>query len=321
MAETIDQTNDTNNNEENQIFIKWTHEHENILIDWGDKAMCYRWLHSKSYEKYNSLNTWFTIPVIVMSTLTGTANFAQERVPVEYRGYFSMIVGGVNIAAGIITTIQNFLKISQLNESHRVASLSWDKFYRKIRVELAKSPDERQTVNIYLKLCNEEFDRLMETSPSIDAKIVKIFKKTFDSSPRFDLSGNQIITEQQKIFKEIKKPEICDDIESVRKSVYVKTENTKIVSSEFTSGMADVIKRKRNLDLKEKKINEFNNTFFERYNRQPTDEELLENLENEQENINKTVIGNWINRHKQTSLTKQNVKLGNNQPIFGDNNV
>jgi hypothetical protein len=202
-----------------------------------------------------------------------------------------------------------------------VASLSWDKFYRKIRVELAKSPDERQTVNIYLKLCNEEFDRLMETSPSIDAKIVKIFKNTFEGNPRFDLSGNQIITEKQKIFKEIKKPEICDDIESVRKSVYIKTENTKIVSSEFTSGMADVIKRKRNLDLKEKKINEFNNTFFEKYNRLPTDEELLENLENEQEHINKTVIGNWINRHKQSSLTKQNVKLGNNQSIIGDNNV
>ncbi|MEX0595895.1 MAG: SLATT domain-containing protein [Candidatus Paceibacterota bacterium] len=330
MTDLIEHEKYTNKLEEIASLIKWTHEHENILIDWADKAMCYRWLHSKSYERYNLLNTWFTIPVIVMSTLTGTANFAQERVPLDYRGYFSMIVGGVNIAAGIITTIQNFLKISQLNEAHRVGSLSWDKFYRKIRVELAKSPDERQGVEVYLKSCNEEFDRLMETSPPIEHKIVKIFKFTFEGSPKFDLSGNQIITEKQRIFKEIKKPEICDDIESVRKSVYTKVENTKLVSSDFSMGMSDVIKRKRNLDLKEKKITEFTESFFEKYNRQPTEEEIIENLENEKENMNKVVIGNWINRNKQLNASKlnigavnlQNIKIESKPPIIkGDDNV
>ena len=36
-----------------------------------------------------------------------------------------MIIGSINILAGIITTIQQFLKIGQLNESHRVSSISW----------------------------------------------------------------------------------------------------------------------------------------------------------------------------------------------------
>ena len=86
--------------------IDWTTEHEEILIEWADKAMCYRWLHSKAHSLYGTLNAWYTIPVIVISTLTGTANFAQERVPFEYQNYFVMIVGGFNILAGIITTIQ-----------------------------------------------------------------------------------------------------------------------------------------------------------------------------------------------------------------------
>ena len=63
------------------IIIEWTPEHEQLLIEWGDKAMCYRWLHSKANAMFSNLNTWYTIPVIVISTLTGTANFAQERVP------------------------------------------------------------------------------------------------------------------------------------------------------------------------------------------------------------------------------------------------
>jgi hypothetical protein len=326
MSDFSETTLDANKTEDKIINIKWTSDHENILIDWADKAMCYRWLHSKSFERFNTLNTWFTIPVIIMSTLTGTANFAQERVPLDYRGYFSMIVGGVNIIAGIITTIQNFLKISELNESHRVASLSWDKFYRKIRVELAKSPDERQSVDVYLKLCTEEFDRLMETSPSIEDKIVTKFKLTFEGPPTFDLSGNPIITEKQKIFKQIKKPEICDDMESVRTSVYSKPNANKMVSNEFSSGLSDVIKRKRALETKEKKISDFSEKFFEKYNRQPTEEEILENLESEQENISKAIIGNWMSKRKQLKATAAaNVKLDVKVPSInaqkGDENV
>ena len=230
MTDSTDQSKpDINKNEVKTNMVEWSQDHENILIDWADKAMCYRWLHSKSYERYNKLNTWFTIPVIIMSTLTGTANFAQERVPIDYRAFFSMVVGGVNIIAGIVTTIQNFLKISELNESHRVGSLSWDKFYRKIRVELAKSPDERQSVDVYLKLCTEEFDRLMETSPAIEDKIVKTFKKTFEGKILLDSEGNQILTERQKAFTQAN----CSKGALVHKGVPVNVEMAEHVFPEL----------------------------------------------------------------------------------------
>ena len=95
--------------------LEWSPQHESILIEWADKAMCYRWLHSKANIMYSTLNAWYTIPVIIISTLTGTANFAQARVPLEYQSYFAMLIGGFNILDGIITTIQQFLKITQLN--------------------------------------------------------------------------------------------------------------------------------------------------------------------------------------------------------------
>ena len=157
------------------VHIEWTAEHENILIEWADKATCYRWLHSKSHLAYNKANTWFTIPVIIMSTLTGTANFAQEKFPENIKPYASMGIGAVNIVAGILTTIQQFLKIGELNEAHRVASISWGKFYRNIKVELSKKPSERIPVLQILKTSKEEFDRLMETSPAISDKIIKLF--------------------------------------------------------------------------------------------------------------------------------------------------
>jgi hypothetical protein len=206
---------DTSNNNSNPLDtlidpshykkINWTPQLEDILIEWADKAMCFRWLHAKSNARYHLLNTRFTIPVIVISTLTGTANFAQERFGESVRPYVALIIGFFNILAGIIQTVQQFLKITELNEAHRVSSVAWDKFYRNIKTELAQEPDSRTAVGQMLKACKEEFDRLSETSPRIPDKIIVKFNEEF--------SGAE--------YKDISKPEICGSIKTTGKARFV----------------------------------------------------------------------------------------------------
>ena len=36
--------------------VDWTVDHEDILIEWADKAMCFRWLHSRAHALYSKLN-------------------------------------------------------------------------------------------------------------------------------------------------------------------------------------------------------------------------------------------------------------------------
>jgi len=261
-----------NNIEENELNIanqndsEWTIEHEKILIEWADKAMCYRWLHSKANAVYSSLNAWYTIPVIVISTLTGTANFAQTRVPIEYQNYYAMVVGGFNILGGIISTIQQFLKITQLNEAHRVSGIAWDKFYRNIKIELAKHPSERIHASQMLKMCKEEFDRLMETSPVIPDKVVSSFKNAFKNSDEF---------------VKISKPEICD--------VLVSTENFRNPWSNEENKdkrLQELLKSQNIKESKQKRVNEvqhnavleFKNMFFNINNREPMHSEIIDNL-------------------------------------------
>jgi len=260
-----------NDNENNFDTIplnesEWTVEHEKILIEWADKAMCYRWLHSKSNALYSSLNAWYTIPVIVISTLTGTANFAQTRVPVDYQNYYAMVVGGFNILGGIISTIQQFLKITQLNEAHRVSGIAWDKFYRNIKIELAKHPSERIHASQMLKMCKEEFDRLMETSPVIPDKVVVAFKTAFKDSGEFI---------------KISKPEICD--------VLVSTDNFKNPWSNDENKdkrLQDLLRTQNVKENKEKKLSEnqnhlvleFKKMFNNLHNRDPMQSEIIDNL-------------------------------------------
>ena len=263
--------------------IDWTPEHEKILIEWADKAMCYRWLHSKSNAMFSSLNAWYTIPVIVISTLTGTANFAQERVPIKYQSYFVMLVGTFNIIAGIITTIQQFLKITQLNEAHRVSSIAWDKFYRNIKIELAKHPIERIDVKQMIKMSKEEFDRLMETSPNVPDKIITQFKQNFKSSDIFD---------------KIVKPEICDILVPTNdyRNPWFNDENrAKQVGENIKLQLEKQNKVKKTNEYNQKIVSEFISVFTSLNNRDPMESEIIDNLK---DRIDVETIKKILNENK-----------------------
>ena len=272
---------------------EWSDQHEKILVEWADKALCYRWLHFASHKTYSFKNRWFTVPVIVMSTLTGTANFAQERIPEDYQAMYSVIVGSINILAGIITTIQQFLKISELNESHRVSSISWDKFYRNIKLELAKSREERMPAFQMLKISKEEFDRLMEVSPSIENKILKKFNYTFSGGPIVD--ENKLNNKQIK-FIELNKPEICDVLESTQNYVY--KESKESIAKNKTKNIVNFVKENNEFKRKSIVVTDFIKNFNGEYKREPTLTEIHDNLN---DNVSNDIINTVINNNKNGS--------------------
>jgi len=177
----------------------WTKQQETLMAEWSDKAGCYRWLHDRCEKKYSMMNMWITIPVIILSTLTGTANFALDGfIPPEdenAKKYAQAAIGGVSIFAGILTTLGNFLRFAQGSESHRVAGIAWGKFQRQIAVELAIAPKDRIDCMDFLKICRAELDRLIEQSPPVPDDVITEFKKEFEDKPT------------------VKKPEICDGME------------------------------------------------------------------------------------------------------------
>lgn len=185
--------------------VEWSVENELILVEWCDIAQCYKWLNTRAHRSVSILHALFTIPTIILSTITGTASFAQSSLPENYQIYAPMIIGTVNIMVGILNTIQQYLKISELKESHRISAIAWDKYSRNIRIELSKAPNERMDAGHFLKLSRQEYDRLMESSPSIPLTITNEFTKTFSGKPG---------TEKHTKFESIKKPDICDSLVS-----------------------------------------------------------------------------------------------------------
>jgi hypothetical protein len=208
-------------NEKKMPEVKWSKESEKIPSEWCDVAKCYKWLHNRAHQKFSVLHAWFTIPAIIFSTISGTASFAQGSLPISFQAYAPMVIGSVNIIIGIFTTIQQYMKISELNESHRVSGIAWDKFARNISIELAKAPEERSLdAGQFLKVYREEFDRLMETSPSIPKAITQEFVTNFSGKKSYwccpyedDAKDEEVDEEVRKTqFKSLKKPDECDTI-------------------------------------------------------------------------------------------------------------
>jgi hypothetical protein len=270
-------------------YAEWSTQHEQILIEWADKAIVYRWLHSTSHISFASKARWFTIPVIIVSTLTGTANFAQERVPDKYIPWYNIAVGTANILAGIVTTVQQFLKINELNEAHRVSSISWDKFYRNIKLELAKSRNERMHAYQMLKISKEEFDRLMETSPSINPKIIKKFYKVFSGGK---LKEGQQPNDKQLTFYELFKPEICNVLQSTKHAVYKETPEE--IAKNKTRNLVNIVRENNEFRKKSLVVDNFINDFSVEYNREPTFDEIYDNL---QDKVSDSIINNVIGKN------------------------
>ena len=183
----------------------WTREIERLMAEWADKAICYRWMHEKTERIFTTKDMTYMFPVIILSTVTGAANFAMDSVleDPEQKKYAQLALGGLSIATGIISTIANRLGYASKSESHHNAALLWGKFQRLIAIELSLHPNERSDCMHFLKMCRAELDRLIEQAPSIPDKVIDACRKEFAQYPK------------------VRKPEIVGDIDTT--NVFVDT--------------------------------------------------------------------------------------------------
>ena len=178
----------------------WSPEIESLLSEWSEVSQCYAYLHNFSTRKYKKKYHHLQIPIIILSTLTGTANFATDSyVPTDYQHGFSAGVGTLNIACGILGTLLAFLKYAEIYEGHRISALAWSKLSRAIEIELSLQKKKRKPCRDFLKICRSEYDNLLESSPNVDLDIINMFNKKFD-----------------KKYPNVRRPIICNGLKEIK---------------------------------------------------------------------------------------------------------
>jgi hypothetical protein len=188
----------------------WTKEQEELLAEWADIASCYNWMHSRGEQLAANKNIMITVPVIILSTLSGSANFILSSLATSpaNQTYGQIMIGCVSIFTGVLTTLGNFFRYAQNSEANRGAAIAWGKLHRNISVELALHPEERINSLHFVKTCRLELDRLIEQSPNLPPSIIKEFEEEFKDSPS------------------LKRPDIAHGLEHTRVYIRPSTESS-----------------------------------------------------------------------------------------------
>jgi hypothetical protein len=163
--------------------IEWNDQLEIIVSREGEKAACLNWLHNQCEVKYSRLNTFMALPVIVLSTLSGTFSVASPSLFGQSE-IATSVIGFVTIGVGVLSTIQNFFAWAKRQEAHRISSLNYSKLHRYLTIELSLPRDTRTPAKHLIKFVREQVDRLSEISPIVPVDIIGKFNELFaDTTP------------------------------------------------------------------------------------------------------------------------------------------
>jgi len=159
--------------------VAWSTQLEDLVAIEGERCLGLSKLHQRCEELATKRNTMIQIPVIVLSTLSGTASVGSSSLFGE-GSVAPLVIGMVSIGVGILNTVGSFFGFAKKAEAHRIAHLSYGKLFSQINVELSLPRSERDTVNSVLKNLRDTMERLAEITPSIPEEIIAEFNKKYD---------------------------------------------------------------------------------------------------------------------------------------------
>ena len=200
--------------------LEWTEQIESLLSGWADTAAVYKWLHDKSHRKYKRKNKFLSIPIMVLSLITGSLGIGlQGYVPPAYMSIGQGALGGMGIFIGIMQGLQTQFGWAQRSEKHASGSLGWGKLHRNIQIELAVEREFRKDCDSFVKVCRMEYDRLTEQSPAVPSDVLEMFKEVFKKQAELkkkndDYKGEINIKTNDE--EELILPDICDTIKHTK---------------------------------------------------------------------------------------------------------
>jgi hypothetical protein len=173
--------------DDDEVMVNWSSQLEDILAKEGERCRGLAWLHTRAESLTSKYNAWIQVPVIVLSTLCGTASVGSSTLFDGDTKSSSIAIGLVSIGVGILNTLGGFFAFAKRSEAHRIAQLSYNKLASKISIELSLPRDERMDAESLLVHVRETMERLAETTPNCPETIINQFNHKFKDSKEIAL--------------------------------------------------------------------------------------------------------------------------------------
>lgn len=131
--------------------------------------------HQIAATKYSSLVQMFGLPTVVITTITGTAvlsSVGSTAGDEEQQRIQSYIVGVLNLIAGILAAVRNFLGLEKKQIAYQKCSKQYMKFSRKVNsLKLTTENDNKSRTKVITDL-TMEFNTIADTEPSLPENLM-----------------------------------------------------------------------------------------------------------------------------------------------------
>jgi hypothetical protein len=149
-----------------------------VLNRWKRTQKLLRDAHYDSARLYTNRNYWLGIPVIVFSTLVGTAIFGTLQEDVNT--WIRVCTGSVSVIAAILASVQTFLRYGETAEKHHNAAVKCDGICTDVDEINALPESSRGDLKKVLDDFKLRINTLEAESPDIPPKIWKKYQDAFD---------------------------------------------------------------------------------------------------------------------------------------------
>jgi SMODS and SLOG-associating 2TM effector domain family 4 len=134
------------------------------LRDWECRAAAASEVHFDVAEDLSRRNVWLGIPVVVLTAIVGTSLFASVTGGGAAVG-IRIAAGTISLIAGVLASIQTFLRFGARAEQHRVAAERWAAIRREIEKARALSAEQVGDAKQLLDDIKARMDEAAEKSP------------------------------------------------------------------------------------------------------------------------------------------------------------
>ena len=154
----------------------WHESVELLLQKYCDESQVRESLHRRAYHRYKKSLTWFQLPIIIMSALSGSMQFLSKSYP-EFEDTIVTCTAATSITVSIVSAVMTYLKLGELKTKHEISQVAWQNFYNTVKHELALAPNLRKDPVEFLNEIKSDYERLFEISPMCDRSLMKKVKK------------------------------------------------------------------------------------------------------------------------------------------------
>ena len=165
----------------------WHTSTERLLQRYGDESSLRESLHRKSFYAYKTRLSYFALPVIVLSVLSGSVQFMSKSYP-AVENILVTCTGSVSILTAILSAVQSYLKLGESMSKHEAAEIAWQGLHNRIKHQLSLARKLREDAVKFLEQIQQEYSRLFELSPILDQEFISQVKASLRKKASPDLN-------------------------------------------------------------------------------------------------------------------------------------